>query len=298
MLFIEKPYEFTPVMVPDEVVVSTDISYMDGQRHTLDIYQPSQTYQGLRPVIIDIYGGGLYFGEKSSFKLQNSLKLIKSGYVVISPDYSLIWQQPFPTQIYEIKAVIRWVREHAAKYQLDPNRIILSGESSGAHLAVLTAVTASRGMMSDTTFGMYPDQPETVQAVIASYGPYQMDVMPEQFEALGIAPKFPETGAANSFEGQMFNQRAPKEVPELVAQYNPVTYFNAAMPPMLILAGTDDHVVPVLQSQNLAVTALQVLPAAQVACWWVNGGDHGPADFANDEVLAWKIAHLEQWGLA
>lgn len=297
MLFIEKPYQFTPVSVPTDVTVTAEIAYMDGERHTLDIYQPNQATKELQPVIIDIYGGGLYFGKKSSFKLQNSLKLAKEGYVVISPDYSLIWQQPFPTQIYEIKAVIRWVREHAAEYNIDPERIVLSGESSGAHLAVLTAVTAHQGLMCKSDFGRYPNQPETVQAVIASYGPYQMDLMPAQFNALGVAPKFPETGAANSFEGQMFGQRAPKTVPDLVAQYNPVTYFAAGMPPMLILAGTDDHVVPVLQSQNLAVAALQVLPSDQVACWWVTGGDHGPQDFAGEDVVKWKVTHLQQWGV-
>lgn len=297
MLFIEKPYEFAPVIVPDDVTVTPDVAYMAGARHTLDIYQPKQATSGLRPVIIDIYGGGLYFGDKSSFKLQNSLKLTKAGFVVVSPDYSLIWQQPFPTQIHEIKAVIRWVRAHAAEYQIDPQRIILSGESSGAHLAVLTAVTAHQNTMRDVTFGKYPEQPETVQAVMASYGPYQMDVMPDQFKVLGLTPKFPETGAANSFEGQMFDQQAPKTVPDLVAEYNPATYFAAGMPPMLILAGNDDHVVPVLQSQNLAVAALQVLPADQVACWWVQDGDHGPADFAGDDVVAWKLDHLQAWGL-
>lgn len=295
MLFIERPYEFTPVVIPNNVDVIVDVPYMDGARHTLDIYQPTTEATTARPVIIDIYGGGLYFGDKSSHKLQNSLALTAAGYTVISPDYSLIWQAPFPTQIYEIKAVIRWVRAHAAEYNLDPDRIVLSGESSGAHLAVLTAATASQGAMRNVLFGDYPNYSEEVAAVIASYGPYQFDLMPAQFKILGIEPKFTETGAPNSFEGQMFGQKTPASQPNLVKEYDPMTYFSPSLPPLFVIAGTADDVVPVLQSQTLATAALQVLPANQVAWYWVPGGHHGPADYQSDELYQFKVDRLATW---
>lgn len=295
MLFIEKPYQFDPVNVPNDVTVLNDVPYMDGERHTLDIYMPTIASKTPRPVIIDIYGGGLYFGDKSSHKLQNSLALTAEGYTVISPDYSLIWQAPFPTQIYEIKAVIRWVRAHADEFGFDAKRIVLSGESSGAHLAMLTAVTASQGKMRNVLFGDYPNTSELVSAVIASYGPYEFDTMAAQFKILGIEPKFSETGTPQSFEGQMFGQKSPSTQPQLVDTYNPTTYFNRQMPPMLILAGTADAVVPVLQSQNIAVAASKYLSADQLAWRWVEGADHGPADFAGDDIYQLKATSLAKW---
>lgn len=295
MLFIEKSYQFEPVDVGPNVTVHQDVPYMAGDRHTLDIYTPTGVTQKARPVIIDIYGGGLYFGKKSSRKLQNSLAFIAADYVVISPDYSLIWQAPFPTQIYEIKAVIRWVRQHASKLGINPEQIILSGESSGAHLAVLTAVTASKGEMSNVLFGLYPDEMETVAAVIASYGPYEFDTLAPQFKVLGITPKYQETGKANSFEGQLFGQQAPRTRPDLVLKYNPTTYFNSQMPPMLVLAGTADAVVPILQSQNLVVAASKYLASDQLAWHWVKDGNHGPADFAAEAIYQIKLTKLTQW---
>ncbi|QBO36300.1 alpha/beta hydrolase [Periweissella cryptocerci] len=293
MKFIERDYQFEPADVSGIDKQYHDVAYMAGSRHTLDIYYPNvprETY----PVIIDIYGGGLYFGEKSSHKLQNSLALTEAGYVVVSPNYSLIWQAPFPTQIYEMKAVIRWVRAQAKQYQFDPERIVLSGESSGAHLAVLTAATASvNKMWSD--FGDYLTVDDTVAAVIASYGPYEFDTFAAQFAVLGIDNKYAETGTAGSFEGQMFNQRAPKDVPELIREYNPATYFTPAMPPLMLLAGTADKVVPVLQSQNLAVQALNSMDAKKVTWRWINDANHGPKDFATPAIYEYKRNWLANW---
>lgn len=292
MKFIERTYQFEPVVASGIEKQEHDVPYMTGDRHTMDIYYPNvprETY----PVIIDIYGGGLYFGEKSSHKLQNSLALTEAGYVVISPNYSLIWQAPFPTQIYEMKAVIRWVRAHAAQYHFDAQQIVLSGESSGAHLAVLAAATASVHQMT-STFGDYPEEAETVAAVIASYGPYEFDTFAAQFAVLGIDNKYAETGAADSFEGQMFGKHAPKDEPALVQAYNPATYFTSAMPPLMLLAGTDDKVVPVLQSQNLAVQALDMMTAEKVAWHWIPGANHGPKDFATPAINKLKREWLAQ----
>lgn len=295
MLFIEKSYQFEPVNVGPDVIVNRDVAYMAGERHTLDIYTPKKVTKKARPVIIDIYGGGLYFGQKSSRKLQNSLNFLSSNYVVISPDYSLIWQAPFPTQIYEIKAVIRWVRHHAVELGINPEQIILSGESSGAHLAMLSAVTASQGKMRNVLFGLYPNISEEVTAVIASYGPYEFDTLAPQFKVLGIKPKYQETGKANSFEGQLFGQQAPETRPDLVLKYNPTTYFNPQMPPMLVLAGMADAVVPILQSQNLVVAASKYLSSDQLAWHWVKDGNHGPADFASEAIYQIKLTKLTQW---
>jgi len=129
-----------------------DIAYMDGERHTLDVYLPNEG-QGPFPVIVDIYGGGLIFGDKSSHKLEPALRLLDKGYAVVSVDYSLIHQKDFPFQIYEIKAALRFLRAHADEYQLDMNRVALMGESSGAHLAVMTGVTASVDALQNPFMG-------------------------------------------------------------------------------------------------------------------------------------------------
>ena len=271
-----------------------DIAYMDGERHTLDVYLPNEG-QGPFPVIVDIYGGGLIFGDKSSHKLEPALRLLDKGYAVVSVDYSLIHQKDFPFQIYEIKAALRFLRAHADEYQLDMNRVALMGESSGAHLAVMTGVTASVDALQNPCRGDNNNQPETVNAIIAMYGPYEFDQFVDQFNESGVTPKYAETGTAESFEGQMFNQQAPKDVPQRVKMYSPKMYFNAEMPPILAFAGTADAVVPYQQTVNMINGAREFVSEDKAVLHLVEGTGHGPADYMSPEFTDEKAAFLAKW---
>ena len=271
-----------------------DIAYMDGERHTLDVYLPNEG-QGPFPVIVDIYGGGLIFGDKSSHKLESALRLLDKGYAVVSVDYSLIHQKDFPFQIYEIKAALRFLRAHADEYQLDMNRVALMGESSGAHLAVMTGVTASVDALQNPFMGDNNNQPETVNAIIAMYGPYEFDQFVDQFNESGVTPKYAETGTAESFEGQMFNQQAPKDVPQRVKMYSPKMYFNAEMPPILAFAGTADAVVPYQQTVNMINGAREFVSEDKAVLHLVEGTGHGPADYMSPEFTDEKAAFLAKW---
>ena len=269
-------------------------SYMDGERHTLDVYLPNEG-QGPFPVIVDIYGGGLIFGDKSSHKLEPALRLLDKGYAVVSVDYSLIHQKDFPFQIYEIKAALRFLSAHADEYQLDMNRVALMGVSSGAHLAVMPGVTASVDALQNPFMGDNNNQPETVNAIIAMYGPYEFDQFVDQFNESGVTPKYAETGTAESFEGQMFNQQAPKDVPQRVKMYSPKMYFNAEMPPILAFAGTADAVVPYQQTVNMINGAREFVSEDKAVLHLVEGTGHGPADYMSPEFTDEKAAFLAKW---
>lgn len=292
--FIERDYQKVPAETDYIKQQWHDVAYMDGDRHSMDIYLPNDG-QGPFPVIVDIYGGGLIFGDKSSHKLEPALRMLDKGYAVVSVDYSLIHQKDFPFQIYEIKAALRFLRAHADEYQLDMNRVALMGESSGAHLAVMTGVSASVDALQNPFMGDNNNQPETVNAIIAMYGPYAFDQFVPQFEESGVTPKYAETGTAESFEGQMFNKQAPKDVPQRVKNYNPEMYFNDQMPPILAFAGTADAVVPYQQTVNMIDAARQFVPEEKAVLHLVEGTGHGPASYMTPEFTDEKIAFLEKW---
>lgn len=270
-----------------------DIAYASGARHTLDIYLPNEG-SGPFPVIIDVYGGGLYFGQKSSHKLEPALQLLAQGYAVVSPDYSLSTQGRFPVQVSELKAAIRFVRGNAERYHLAPGKIALMGESSGAHLAVLTAASEATGAL-DNGMGDYPDISSKVACVIASYGPYQFDQFAAQFQLLGMTPQFAETGQADSFEGVMFGNHELTQIPALVHQADPAQYLTRETPPLLLYAGTADAVVPYVQSFNLAAQAMTVMGESRVALHIVEGAHHGPADFMTPEIVNQRAHWLAKW---
>lgn len=292
--FIERDYQKVPAETDYIKQQWHDVAYMDGDRHSMDIYLPNDG-QGPFPVIVDIYGGGLIFGDKSSHKLEPALRMLDKGYAVVSVDYSLIHQKDFPFQIYEIKAALRFLRAHADEYQLDMDRVALMGESSGAHLAVMTGVSASVDALQNPFMGDNNNQPETVNAIIAMYGPYAFDQFVSQFEESGVTPKYAETGTAESFEGQMFNKQAPKDVPQRVKNYNPEMYFNDQMPPILAFAGTADAVVPYQQTVNMIDAARQYVPEEKAVLHLVEGTGHGPASYMTPEFTDEKIAFLEKW---
>lgn len=291
--FIDLKYTHIPAKTEGIARKWLDVPYMDGERHGMDIYLPNEG-EAPYPVIMDIYGGGLYRGEKSSMKMDASLKLLREhGYAVVSPNYSMLWQAPFPTQIYEMKAALRFLHANADKYELDMSRVALVGESSGAQLAVTTAATQHVNEMEDKTFGLYPDASEAVTAVIAMYGPYEFDVFADQFAESGIESRFPEVGTADSFQGQLFGQQAPKDVPELVKAYNPATYFSAGMPPILGFAGMADPVVPYQQTVDMMNSAREVLGRAKTPYHLIDGGVHGPANYMTPEWTAVKAEFLD-----
>ncbi|MEM7700266.1 MAG: alpha/beta hydrolase, partial [Verrucomicrobiota bacterium] len=103
----------------------------------LEIYQ-SDDSDSLRAAVICLHGGGWKKGEPQHIAAF-ARELAGEGFVTIAPAYRLSDVAPFPAQIDDINAAIRWVRENANRYQIDPEKIGIIGSSAGGHLALLSA---------------------------------------------------------------------------------------------------------------------------------------------------------------
>lgn len=128
MLFKDAKITIEPVEVPDYVGQTIkNIQYGPEEWQLLDLYLP-KTEKAV-PLLLDLQGGGLVRGEKSSFKLGPSLKLVKDGYAVASMNYSLISSRSFsfPKQIAEMRAAIKLLNQSADKYHLIADKIDLAG---------------------------------------------------------------------------------------------------------------------------------------------------------------------------
>ncbi len=263
-----------------------DLQYADGnERRQLDLYLPNEG-KGPYPVVIDIFGGGWFFGNKSSYKLEPALQLNRKGFAVVSINYSLSYQQQFPVQVDEIKAAIRYIKANAAKYNLDPDRVALMGESAGAHYAALCALSSSCNMLEDKETWGNAQVTSEVQAVIAIYCPTRLDRIKEELDVLGLEPTFKEVGEADSMEGMLFGRRKPSEVPELVKLADPHTYVNKNCPPILFLHGDRDQCIPILQSMTLATAIKQVAGCDRAEYHIVKGASHKLADFETEKIYA------------
>lgn len=251
----------------------------------MDIYLPEEG-DGPFPVVIDLHGGGYFYGTRSSVRMEPVLELIKRGYVVVSIDYTLSPYGKFPLQVHEMKAAIRYLRANAQKYAIDPDRIGVWGLSAGAHLGVLAAVSDDVAELDDPSMGN-ANYSSNVQAVVDLYGP--MD-----FSDNDIGE---DEDPTKTLYGMLFGHPA-KEVPELVRISNPCNYIKKGIPPVFIQHGNRDHMVNMQDSILLRDTICQKAGANSVTFEIVDGADHADALFRtpqnNRKIYEFLDKHLKK----
>lgn len=199
----------------------------------LDLYHP-HIPQPTHPLILFIHGGGWQAGDArthaafSDFpaELQRWANL---GYVVASVNYRLSTEAPYPAAVEDIQAALAWLHANAQRLAIDPQRTGLWGASAGAHLAALTAVHTP------------------VQAVVAWYGAFDLQTLND------LPPATAD--AARRWLGDIKH----------AANASPIHLLNADSPPMLLIHGDQDQVIPHRQSQAMARqlsddTQLLILP--------------------------------------
>ncbi|MCC2686837.1 MAG: putative lipase/esterase, partial [Paenibacillaceae bacterium] len=160
------------MLTDEDVVYLPDIVYCSasGNDLMLDITMPRTTGQNPLPVVIFLHGGGWERGDKASLLGKGSSKFFaKNGFIAFSVNYRLTHEAVFPAQIHDVKAAIRWVKSHAVKYNLDPDKIGIWGHSAGGHLAALAGVAKEEiSLEGDCEL---PGISTEVQAVITSAAP-------------------------------------------------------------------------------------------------------------------------------
>ena len=124
------------------------IPYGPEPHQILDLRLPDASeYRGARPVIVYLHSGGWIGGERGNVP-EVVLTQIGRGYAVASADYRLATATPdgqrpasFPGVIWDVKRVVRFLKEKATTWNLDPRRIVLTGTSAGGYLAAFAGAT-------------------------------------------------------------------------------------------------------------------------------------------------------------
>ena len=135
-----------PVPGINEIVYST----IDNVSLKLDMARPL-TGTAPFPAVIHFHGGGWQAGDKSHGH-KRIIKLAQAGYVAVSVGYRFAPQYKWPEQIYDAKAAVRFLREHAKEFNIDPDRIGAVGDSAGGYLALMLGFTENaEGMEGNTS---------------------------------------------------------------------------------------------------------------------------------------------------
>lgn len=99
----------------------------------LDLYLPRKV-KGKIPVIISIHGGGWFYGTKETYQFYG-LGMAKRGFAFVNANYRLAPAVHFPEEMNDVFRFIRWVADHAERYNLDKNNVFLVGDSAGGQMA-------------------------------------------------------------------------------------------------------------------------------------------------------------------
>ncbi len=286
----EKPSQQTPgkpvaaaakpeAKSPPGVTMLADISYIpngdDAQK--LDLYLPEKPAEHPLPLIVHIHGGGWMGGNKFPCPV---IGMVSKGYAVASVEYRFSQKAKFPAQIQDCQAAIRWLRANSKQHNIDPKRVGAVGGSAGGHLSAL--VGTAGGKKAFTPIGGNEEQSDRVQAVCDIYGPANFStVMKQANDDKNVRNIFKFNSPSDPYSQLIgVSLEGNKEKTDAVS---PVNYVSQDNPPMLILHGTHDTLVPYAQSEELAAA----LKEKGVEVWLqkLPGSGHGGGGFGKLPIV-------------
>ncbi|ABF91506.1 putative lipase [Myxococcus xanthus DK 1622] len=209
---------------------------VEGHDLHADVFLPDASATRARPAVLYFHGGGWRGGERGYARAWADF-LTARGYALISFDYRLFPPATGLKAPGDVKCGIRWVKDHAATYGIDPDRLVLFGESAGGHLASLAGYTEGDARLPSSC----APGDTSVAAIISFYAPSDLVA----YAASAPAPLVGFTGVP---------QEGHRELYELLS---PINHVGPRSPPTLLLHGGADSVVPLDASQAMAARLAQ-----------------------------------------
>ena len=280
--------------------VLLDLAYANqSPNQILDIWYPDNEMDAY-PVVVLFHGGAFGTGHKRSFYISSMAKPVLQGYAVVTVEYRLYSEANWPAQLIDAKAAIRYLRAHAAEFQLDPNRIAVWGNSAGGCVTQLLATTADNPDMDDLTVG--ENASSAVQAAIAWYSVNDF-VTQEQFttdtcvlrDASGASDGMvPEDARGSDSPLTKVLGYNPLYYPEKAVIQSPISYVDESCPPMLLQHGTGDMIVDYHQSVYMYKKVSAICGEDRVKLDLFKAEPHGSQVIKADKNVTACIDFLDQ----
>jgi acetyl esterase/lipase len=210
-------------LLTGKVIIENDVVFGTTGKRELkgDLFHPPGG-GAQRPGVVIIHGGGWFSGDRSQLRYYG-IQLARYGFVGLTCEYRLSGEAPWPAQLQDVKAAARWMRAKAAELGVDEKKICVTGNSAGAHLALMLGAR-TEGLEGE---GGNPGVGSQVAAVSAIYPPTKIRFRKNEVEDKLLGPEGSEA---------------------LAAQASPIRYAEKGFPPTLLIHGNADMIVPPSES--------------------------------------------------
>lgn len=271
-----------PPTVPDSVSFEPNIEYANpaDQHLQLNLARPKKADSGPLPCVLFIHGGGFRAGNRTGYDAQ-IIRLAEQGYVAVTASYRLAPKFPFPAAVHDVKAAVRWLRANAKKYNIDPDRIGVTGGSAGGTLAQMLGVTTDVKEFEGD--GGNPTQSSAVKCVVNVYGANDFTKSyGKSVDAHEVLPLF--------LGGNLEKARSAH------IRSSPLYWVTPNAAPTLCIHGTEDKYVHVEQAEMLVDRYKSM--GLEIELLKLEGAGHGfkgkDAETAEKAMIAYFDKHLKK----
>ena len=224
--------------------LETDVVYaeVDGVPLRYDHYRPLGR-TGPVPAVVFVHGGGWMRGDPSQ-AAGNALHFARCGIATVAISYRLAPGHRFPAPLDDVRRGLRWIRAHADALGIDAGRLALLGVSAGAHLAMLTHLAGTLPELAPDLPAELRDVPETVRAVVAHYGPFDLGRRRSEMVDGLLGPRV--------------------EDPAWARLASPIAHAAHATAPVQLIHGTADGLVSWRESERMHAALLDAGKESQL----------------------------------
>jgi len=210
----------------------------NGQELSLDVWLPAQPPpSGTRPAVVMIHGGGFVKGVRGETPRWNDW-LNQRGYAVFDITYRLAPPARWEQAPGDVVCALSWLHENAARFQVDPEQVLLFGRSAGGALALQAAYGSHDKSVTSSCGG----SPARVAAVLALFPPTDLTAWWQSAAVHGLSRT----------DAQLYNGGTPDQYPDRYRQASPINHIGSDLPPTLLVTGDNDHLVSASQPRAMA----------------------------------------------
>ena len=246
----------------NEYAVAANITYLtaSGFESKLDIYR-RRDVQTPQPTLVFYHGGGWIGGTKEA-SFMSIMPWLEMGWNVVNVEYRMARVAEAPAALEDAMCALRYVVNNAKNNNIDTNKIVVSGESAGGHLALAVGmIPSTAGFTSICAGGGFTGNETTVPkvaAIINWYGITDLNDMLAGPNARSYAVQWVGSGKSRD---------------DVAKAVSPMTYVRAGLPPILSIQGDADPIVPYSQNTRLRDALTKAGAANELVT--IAGGGHG-----------------------